>query len=100
MDPKPVDFLSFWAAGRMVSEGAGAQIYDIETHRAVERTVSAVGMLPFPYPPPFALMLAPFGLLPFGLGFTAWVALTGLFYVFAARPWMRMGSRSLNQACS
>jgi hypothetical protein len=28
-DPKPVDFLSFWAAGRMVAEGAGAQIYDI-----------------------------------------------------------------------
>ena len=53
-DPKPVDFLSFWAAGRMVAEGAGAQIYDIEAHRAVERTVSAVGILPFPYPPPFA----------------------------------------------
>ena len=88
-DPKPVDFLSFWAAGRMVSEGAGAQIYDIEAHRAVERTVSAVGILPFPYPPPFALMLSPFGLLPFGLGFAAWVALTGVFYVFAARPWMQ-----------
>lgn len=88
-DPKPVDFLSFWAAGRMVAEGAGAQIYDIEAHRAVEQTVSAVGILPFPYPPPFALMLAPFGLLPFGFGFTAWVALTGAFYVFAARPWMR-----------
>jgi hypothetical protein len=88
-DPKPVDFLSFWAAGRMAAEGAGAQIYDIEAHRAVEQTVSAVGILPFPYPPPFALVLAPFGLLPFGLGFTAWVALTGLFYVFAARPWMQ-----------
>jgi alpha-1,2-mannosyltransferase len=88
-DPKPVDFLSFWAAGRMVSEGAGAQIYDIEVHRAVERTVSAVGILPFPYPPPFALMLVPFGMLPFGFGFTAWVALTGVFYVFAARPWMQ-----------
>ena len=88
-DPKPVDFLSFWAAGRMVAEGAGAQIYDIEAHRAVERTVSAVGILPFPYPPPFALMLSPFGLLPFGLGFAAWVALTGVFYVFAARPWMQ-----------
>jgi hypothetical protein len=88
-DPKPVDFLSFWAAGRMVAEGAGAQIYDIEAHRAVERSVSAVGILPFPYPPPFALMLAPFGMLPFGFGFTAWVALTGAFYVFAARPWMQ-----------
>ena len=88
-DPKPVDFLSFWAAGRMVAEGAGPQIYDIEAHRAVERTVSAVGTLPFPYPPPFALLLVPFGMLPFGFGFTAWVALTGAFYVFAARPWMR-----------
>jgi hypothetical protein len=88
-DPKPVDFLSFWAAGRMVAEGAGAQIYDIEAHRAVERTVAAVGTLPFPYPPPFALMLAPFGMLPFGFGFAAWVALTGAFYVFAARPWMQ-----------
>ena len=88
-DPKPVDFLSFWAAGRMVAEGAGAQIYDIEAHRAVERSVSAVGILPFPYPPPFALMLAPFGLLPFGLAFAAWVALTGGFYVWAARPWMQ-----------
>ena len=88
-DPKPVDFLSFWAAGHMVAEGAGTQIYDIEAHRAVEQTVTAVGILPFPYPPPFSLMLAPFGLLPFGIGFAGWVALTGAFYVVAARPWMR-----------
>ena len=87
-DPKPVDFLSFWAAGRMIVDGAGAQIYDIEAHRAVERTVTAGGLLPFPYPPPFALLLAPFGSLPFGVGFTAWVALTGLFYVIAAQAWM------------
>ena len=87
-DPKPVDFLSFWAAGRMIVDGAGAQIYDIEAHRAVEQTVAAVGILPFPYPPAFALLLAPFGALPFGFGFTAWVALTGLFYAIAARAWM------------
>ena len=87
-DPKPVDFLSFWAAGRMIVDGAAAQIYDIEAHRAVERTVTAVGILPFPYPPAFALLLAPFGALPFGFAFTTWVALTGLFYVIAARAWM------------
>ena len=87
-DPKPVDFLSFWAAGRMIVDGAGAQIYDIEAHRAVERTVTAGGLLPFPYPPPFALLVAPFGWLPFGLAFTAWVTLTGLFYAIAARAWM------------
>ncbi|HEU0284570.1 MAG TPA: glycosyltransferase family 87 protein [Sphingomicrobium sp.] len=87
-DPKPVDFLSFWAAGRMIVDGAGAQIYDIEAHRAVERTVTTGGLLPFPYPPPFALLLAPFGALPFGFAFTVWVGLTGLFYVVAARAWM------------
>lgn len=87
-DPKPVDFLSFWAAGRMIVDGAGEQIYDLEAHRAVERTVTAVGILPFPYPPAFALLLAPFGLLPFGFAFTAWVAITGIFYAAAARAWM------------
>lgn len=88
-DPKAVDFLSFWAAGKMVANGAGAQIYDIEMHHAVERAVVAsVGLLPFPYPPPFALLVAPFGAFPFGIAFTAWVSLTGALYVLAARAWM------------
>ena len=88
-EPKTVDFVSFWAAGKMVAGGAGAQIYDVAVHRAVEReAVELVGLMPFPYPPPFALLLAPFGALPYGLGFTAWIVATGALFAVAARAWM------------
>jgi len=86
--PRSVDFVSFWAAGRMVLEGAGAAIYDVDAHGAVEETAVNVGLMPFPYPPPFALIVAPFGALPYGTAFTVWVLVTGAIYLFASRPWM------------
>ena len=87
--PQSVDFISFWAAGRMLLEGAGPAIYDIEAHRAVEQSAGAsVGLMPFPYPPPFALIVAPFGALPSGAAFSAWVAATIALYLAAARRWM------------
>jgi hypothetical protein len=79
--PSPVDFISFWAAGRM---GAGA--YDIAAHHALEATVIPFeGAQPFPYPPPFLFVLVPFSQLPFGAAFFAWVAATGAFYVAGVR---------------
>jgi hypothetical protein len=79
--PSPVDFISFWAAGRM---GAGA--YDIAAHHALEATVVPFkGMQPFPYPPPFLFVLVPFSQLPFGAAFLAWAAATGAFYFAAVR---------------
>src|SRR3954462_8310570 len=84
--PKPVDFLSFWAAGKMVLSGNSAAIYDIAAHRAGERSVvPGLGTLPFAYPPPFALLLMPFSLLPFGASFAVWVIVTGALYMAAAR---------------
>jgi len=88
-DPKPVDFLAFWAAGKMAISGNSAGIYDIAAHRAVERSVTEVGTLPFPYPPPFALVVAPLGLLTFGAAFSAWMLVTCGLYLAAARGWMR-----------
>jgi len=79
--PKVVDFLSYWAAGRLALSGAAASAYDIDLHHAVERSVVAFnGRLPFPYPPPFLLIVTPFGLLPFWAAFAIWVALTGAIY--------------------
>jgi hypothetical protein len=84
-----VDFVSFWAAGRMLLEGAGPAIYDIDAHRAVEQSaVGNIGLLPFPYPPPFALIVAPLGGLSYGAAFTAWVVATVALYLLAARAWM------------
>lgn len=84
-----VDFVSFWAAGRMLIDGAGPGIYDIEAHRAVERSaVGSIGLMPFPYPPPFALVILPFGGLPYNVSFTFWVVTTAAIYLIAARRWM------------
>lgn len=88
-NPHPVDFVSFWAAGRMALGGHGAAIYDIVAHRAVEQSAAPVtGLMPFPYPPPFLLIVAPFGALPFGPAFTAWIVITGAIFIAAARTVM------------
>ena len=81
------DFLSFWAAGRLASGGHAALAYDIAQHRAVELQAAgaALGFLPFPYPPPFLAVLAPFGLLPFWVAFGGWIAITAALYIAATR---------------
>jgi hypothetical protein len=90
-DPPGIDFVSFWAAGRMASEGAPAAAYDIQLHRLLELSVGKLGGLqPFPYPPPFLLFVVPFGMIPFAAGFAAWVAATATLYFIAFRriaPW-------------
>ena len=79
------DFLSYWAAGRMAAGGDAASAYDIARHHAIEAAaVPRAGQLPFAYPPTFLLLLLPFGLLPFGIAFAAWVAITLMLYLIAA----------------
>lgn len=84
-----VDFVSFWAAGRMLLDGAGSAIYDIDAHRAVEQSVAGtIGLMPFPYPPPFALIVLPFGSLSYEASFIAWVTITLALYLIASSAWM------------
>jgi hypothetical protein len=84
--PQGVDFISFWAAGKMVLDGRALQAYDIAAHWLVEQAVVPdVGLLPFPYPPPFLAFVTPFALMPFGISFAIWVILTALLYAFAAK---------------
>lgn len=93
-DPRAVDFVSYWAAAQMALEGRSEAIYDIAAHAEVERTAAPLrGLMPFPYPPPFLLVTAPFGLLPYGLAFAAWVVITAMLYVAAA-------SRHIRPACA
>ena len=80
------DFLSYWAAAKLVLDGAPAHAYDIAAHRAMELSVAPIdGLLPFPYLPPFLLLLVPFGLLSFASAFASWLLLTGGLYVAAVR---------------
>jgi hypothetical protein len=80
-----VDFLSFWAAGHLVTLGRAASAYDVIAHRLLEMMVAPIrGMLPFPYPPPFLLLVAPFGRMPYWAGFSTWVAVTYAGFVASA----------------
>lgn len=83
--PRGGDFISFWAAGRMVLGGRGAAAYDIAAHRAVELTVGHTGIMPFPYPPPFLAVVTPFALAPYSIAFVLWVTTTAAFYIFASK---------------
>ena len=87
---RDVDFLSFFAAGRMVLNGQASLVYDIAAHRAVEVTIAPMrGMLPFPYPPPFLFFVTPFALTPFWLAFALWLIVTGALYVLGALRFTR-----------
>jgi hypothetical protein len=82
------DFLSFYAAGTLVREGRGSQLYDLDAVRRVERDVArsagidlgdAVG--PWWNPPVYAWAFAPLSALPFGQALLVW---TGVNVVAAA----------------
>ena len=87
-----LDFVSYWSAGRLALAGNPAGAYNDAVHYALERTVSTLneGVQPFPYPPPFLLMVAPFAMAAFPVGFGIWlIATIGLFVwaVWRIAPW-------------
>ena len=85
-EPNITDYLSYWAAGKLTLAADGAGAFDVAKHRAMEFTVSPFkGLLPFPYPPPFLLIVTPFSLFPYLWGFLAWVAVTLALYLVVAR---------------
>lgn len=85
LHPTGMDFLDFWAAGRLVLQGHPELAYNIAVHGAVENTIAHIGgRMPFPYPPPFLAIVTPFALIPYGLAMILWVAATALFYALAS----------------
>jgi hypothetical protein len=86
--PYQMDFIAYWAAGRLVLEGNPAGAYDLALHRSVElRALGIHSALPFAYPPCFLTVLAPFGLLSYPYAAAAWVVLTFAAYLAAIRRW-------------
>lgn len=75
LTPSGIDFISYWAAARLLLAGTPALAYDIAVHHALELQAAPVnGLMSFPYPPPFLMVVAPFGLLPFPVAAIAWTA--------------------------
>jgi hypothetical protein len=79
------DFYALWASGFISHEGQPALNYDSD---ALHLRQAALGMNPrafnpFPYPPTFLLMLAPFGGLGLGVAFALFMSLTFALYLWA-----------------
>lgn len=86
-DPYQMDFISWWAAGRLGLEGQAPLAYDFNAHRAVELQATMVAGIPFGYPPAFLIIAAPFALFPYPVAAVAWVILTWAAYAVAVRLW-------------
>ncbi len=73
--PYGMDFISYWAAAKLTLAGDAAGAYDQALHRAVAAgAASFEGQMPFPYPPPYLFLIAPFGLLDFSVAAALWIA--------------------------
>lgn len=82
--PTGIDFVSFWSAGRMALDGNPGSAYNIIAHHQVELSAAPdVGLMPFPYPPPFLMVVTPFALATFPIAFILWILITGAFYTIA-----------------
>ena len=86
-----LDFMSFWAAGRLTLDGTPALAYDMIAHRKVQEAVlgSFQGNMPFPYPPAYLFIVAPFSIAPYVQALLLWIAATGALYLAAARTVIR-----------
>jgi Glycosyltransferase family 87 len=87
--PYLMDFLSYWAAAVLAVGGSPADAYDVTLHHAVQQRAFAFDTkLPFAYPPPYLLLLLPFGLLPYAAAAGVWIAATLATYAATVRKLM------------
>lgn len=86
--PQKTDFINYYSAGRLVAEGHGAQLYNFAAMSAIERHVITpyrltYGVLPYVYPPYFAVAVAPLSLLSLVPAYALWAALNAVWLCLA-----------------
>ena len=81
-----VDFDVFYIVGQMIWDGTLPQAYDIDTMRAIQKSITGEDtFMPWTYPPHFDLVAA---LLPFGsrgLSYAVFITVTFLGYIYVLR---------------
>lgn len=83
-----IDYVAFWAAGRMILDGHAGQLYDTVAHKAQIVAVLGhdfVGYYSLYYPPMFFAVMAAFAALPYLASYVVWLALTFPPYLFVIR---------------
>jgi hypothetical protein len=84
------DFMSFYTGARLLLDGTGASLYDLERQSAVQQALTAPhvfegGVLPYVNPPILALLLTPLAPLPYDVAFYLWTGCNLLFLTLAVR---------------
>ncbi|MGZ8348829.1 MAG: glycosyltransferase 87 family protein [Allosphingosinicella sp.] len=77
--PLGTDFSNVWTAGRMALDGRAAEAWSWSAHHQVQRETHGAAAVPFygwHYPPPFLLVAALLGLLPYLAALLAWQGAT------------------------
>lgn len=84
------DFLSFYAASKLVLAGHAAAVYDVPTHRAVELAVIPhdFGYEAFFYPPLFLLLCSLLAVVPYFVSLCIWLIVTGAAYAASLGTWL------------
>lgn len=78
-----VDFDAFYIVSQMVAEGRVAEAYDIRIIAARQQElVGHEGFMPWTYPPPFDLVVAPLAWMPRGVAFALFTGGTLAFYLW------------------
>jgi hypothetical protein len=84
------DFLSFYAASKLVLAGHAAEVYDVHAHRLAEISVFGrdLGYAAYFYPPLFLLICTPLALAPYLGALLIWLAATCAAFLATLRAWM------------
>lgn len=85
MGPLGSDFLSFWAAGKLVVAGTAARAYDPAAHSAIQFALGRDHWFPFISPPPMLAVVAPLGLTSYAVALPLFVATTFAGWILAVR---------------
>ena len=87
--PLGADFSMFYVAGKVVSEGSGAQIYDQAEHQRqlhdLFPNLRPAFCLPYRYPPLVAWLVSPLARLPYSLAYLGFFGVSIITWIFAVR---------------
>jgi hypothetical protein len=83
--PLGADFINFYAASDLALHGRLPEAYDVARMEAAEQAIvpAAVGqVVPWQYPPTFALLILPLALLPYSVAFVLFMVATAALYLW------------------
>lgn len=88
--PPGRDFANLYTGGRLAIEGRAYLAFDLDSFRlALREFVGTLTRQNYSYPPHALFIALPFALLPYGVSFALWSALSLGFFYWAAKPYVR-----------